>query len=99
MNAASCRAVCRWPFVLALLLLGWAEAAPAIDVPYLQGRVTDNAEMISASAVGRIRALLQDHETRTANQVAVLTVRPWRARVSRICLEVFKHLETGAERA
>jgi uncharacterized protein len=96
MNAASCRAVCRWPFVLALLLLGWAEAAPAIDVPYLQGRVTDNAEMISASAVGRIRALLQDHETRTANQVAVLTVPTLAGEsVEEFALEVFNTWKLG----
>jgi len=49
-------------------------AAFAADVPYLSGRVTDNAEILSADAERRITAHLKEHEDRTTNQIAVLTV-------------------------
>ena len=57
-----------------LLLLGWATAGAALEVPYLQGRVTDDAEIISPDARQRISAKLQSHEQNTTNQVAVLTI-------------------------
>ena len=50
------------------------DAVPAVDVPYLQGRVTDDAEILSPEAATRIGAMLEDHEARTTDQVAVLTV-------------------------
>src|SRR5689334_21261821 len=46
----------------------------AVDVPYLTGRVVDNAEILSPSARGRITEMLKSHEDATTNQVAVLTV-------------------------
>lgn len=96
MNAAFYRTVCRWPVVLAVLLLGWTGAAPAVEVPYLQGRITDNAEMISTGAAGRIGALLQDHETRTGNQVAVLTIPTLAGEsVEEFALEVFNTWKLG----
>jgi uncharacterized protein len=49
-------------------------AALAADVPYLTGRVVDNAEIVSAEAERRITARLKEHEARTTNQIAVLTV-------------------------
>jgi uncharacterized protein len=58
----------------ALLVLALAGLARAADVPYLTGRVVDNAELLAADAQDRIGSLLQEHEARTGNQIAVLTV-------------------------
>ena len=62
-----------WPLSLfsGLLLVAMAFAA---DVPYLTGRVTDNAEILKPETRDRLTAALQAHEQKTANQIAVLTV-------------------------
>lgn len=59
--------------VLTLLLLG-AVAAWAREIPYLQGRVTDDAEILSPDVRRQVGALLRAHEATTSDQVAVLTV-------------------------
>ena len=62
-------------FILALFLGGgFAAIGHTTEIPYLQGRVTDDAEILSPAAIDRIGALLADHESRTTDQVAVLTV-------------------------
>ena len=61
-------------FLVVLWLGGLAAGGRAAEVPYLQGRVTDDAEILSPDAIDRIGALLADHEARTTDQVAVLTV-------------------------
>jgi len=62
-------------FLLAVVLLGLAGSiVHAADIPYLQGRVTDDAEILSPAAIKRLSVLLEDHETRTTDQVAVLTI-------------------------
>ncbi len=48
--------------------------ALAADVPYLTGRITDNAELLGAGTKQNLNALLKAHEAETGNQVAVLTV-------------------------
>lgn len=58
------------PLTLGLLAAG----ALAADVPYLSGRVTDGAELFDAQTRQQITAMLKEHESRTTNQVAVLTV-------------------------
>ena len=60
----------------ALLAMLWlcAAAVPAADVPYLSGRVVDEAEILSPATRERIAAVAKAHEQRTTNQVAVLTV-------------------------
>ncbi len=59
-------------FLLAILL----GASPAIgtDIPYLTGRVTDNAQVLSPQARKSLTETLKAHEGRTTNQIAVLTV-------------------------
>jgi uncharacterized protein len=52
-----------------------AGAARAAAVPFLTGRVVDDAGVLGKEARGRIEALLTAHEQRTTNQVVVLTVR------------------------
>jgi uncharacterized protein len=67
----------RW-LVLVPLLVAAASFAPtparAADVPYLSGRVVDEAEILSAATRERLTAALKAHEDATTNQIAVLTV-------------------------
>jgi uncharacterized protein len=51
-----------------------AAAVQAADVPYLSGRVVDEAEILSPAARERIVATSKSHEDKTTNQVVVLTV-------------------------
>jgi uncharacterized protein len=48
--------------------------ATAADVPYLTGRVVDNAEILSPATRAKLAADLKAHEDKTTNQIAVLTV-------------------------
>jgi uncharacterized protein len=62
-----------------LLLFACMAATPAFGadeapVPFLSGRVVDNAEILSGQARDRFTAMLQAHEQATGNQIAVLTV-------------------------
>lgn len=59
--------------LLAALLLTTAMAASA-EVPFLTGRVTDNAEVLSEGTRRSLTVLLKAHEESTGNQIAVLTV-------------------------
>lgn len=61
-------------FVAAVLFVVATTCFAQPDVPYLTGRVVDNAEILSAGARARIASLSQAHEQRTGNQIAVLTV-------------------------
>ncbi len=56
----------------AIVLAGVLAAAS--NVPYLTGRVTDNAEILSPSMRASLTERLRAHEGRTGNQIAVLTV-------------------------
>ena len=49
-------------------------AAIASDVPYLTGRVVDNAEILKPETRARLTEEMKAHETATGNQIAVLTV-------------------------
>lgn len=49
--------------------------ARAADVRYLSGRVVDNAEILSPATRSALMEALKAHETRTTNQIAVLTVQ------------------------
>ena len=64
---------CAVAFVLSLVWLTSA-VAHAADVPYLTGRVVDNAQILSPSARARLTRALRAHEDATTNQVVVLTV-------------------------
>jgi len=51
-----------------------ATAALAAEVPFLSGRVVDDAEVLTPAVRDRVAATLKAHEDRTTNQIAVLTV-------------------------
>ena len=51
-----------------------AFTAFAVDVPFLTGRVTDNAQILSDETRKAVTANLKAHEEKTTNQIAVLTV-------------------------
>ena len=57
-----------------LWLLPWLGSAFGADVPYLSGRVVDNAEILKSATRERVSAVLKAHEQATGNQIAVLTV-------------------------
>jgi uncharacterized protein len=79
-------------FAVALL----AQAALAIDVPYLTGRVTDNAEILNAETRKALTEQLAAHERATTNQVAVLTVPTiGDASIEEYAVEVFNAWKLG----
>lgn len=61
-------------FLLVLAVLLAAAPVAARDVPYLSGRVVDEAGLIPADVRQRIEQKLAAYEQQTGNQVAVLTV-------------------------
>ncbi len=52
-----------------------APAARAVEVPYLSGRVVDDAELLDGAARARLESLLAGYEQRTTAQLAVVTLR------------------------
>src|SRR5438874_104154 len=51
-----------------------AEGTDVSSVPYLTGRVVDNAEILKPDTRARLTEQLKAHESATGNQIAVLTV-------------------------
>ncbi len=65
----------RFYFVLVVIgLWGFTLQAQTLEVPFLAGRVNDNAGLLAASARETIEALLKAHEDSTSNQVVVLII-------------------------
>ena len=44
------------------------------DIPYLTGRVNDNAQILSDSTRKSLTETLKEHELRTTNQIVILTI-------------------------
>lgn len=67
-----------------------------IDVPYLQGRVTDDAEIMSPETIARVSETLQAHEASTRNQVVVLTIPSLEGEdIENFALRVFETWQLG----
>jgi len=66
------RAALRSALITALLPA--AVLAAGLDIPFLTGRVTDNAQILSADTNRALTELLKAHEIKTGNQIAVLTI-------------------------
>ncbi len=60
--------------LIAAILLVVAAISFGSDIPFLTGRVTDNAEILSADTRRTISESLKAHEQKTGNQIAVLTI-------------------------
>lgn len=60
--------------VLACCLLLGGSAVWALDVPPLTGRIVDLAHLLPPDVAASLSAQLQAHETRTGNQVVLLTL-------------------------
>ncbi|MBR7064039.1 MAG: TPM domain-containing protein, partial [Treponema sp.] len=60
--------------VFAFLVYFFALPVFALDVPYLSGRVVDNAGIISDAGVAQITNYLEELENTTGAQIAVLTI-------------------------
>ena len=60
--------------ILALCWLAGPAAAQDTAIPYLSGRVVDQAGILSAPARERLAGMLHAHESATGNQIVVLTV-------------------------
>lgn len=79
-----------------LLMLAAALPAAAAEVPYLSGRVVDNAEILAAAVRERITATFKAHEDRTGNQLAVLTIPTIHGEsVEEFALKVFETWKFG----
>jgi uncharacterized protein len=73
-----------------------ASFAIAADIPYLTGRVTDNAQIISPEARKSITERLKAHEELTTNQIAVLTVQTLGGQsIEEYAVAVFKEWKLG----
>jgi uncharacterized protein len=59
---------------LAIVSFFVPPCATGMDVPYLTGRVTDEAKLLSPTSHRAITGILKAHEEKTTNQIAVLTV-------------------------
>lgn len=60
--------------VLLMGMLATVHVARCAEIPYLTGRVNDNAQILSESARILLSEKLKEHEERTTNQVVVLTI-------------------------
>jgi len=59
---------------LSLFAFAWFGPAHGADVPFLTGRVVDNAEILKPATRDKITAALKAHEQASGDQIAVLTV-------------------------
>ena len=51
-----------------------ARAALALDVPYLSGRVNDDAHLLDAQTASNLERTLKEYESKTGRQFVVLTI-------------------------
>jgi uncharacterized protein len=82
---------------LAAALLAVAAAWPQVaEIPYMTGRITDNAEILSSEARARITELLKAHEEANTDQVAVLTLPSLEGiRLEEFAARVFQEWKLG----
>ncbi len=82
----------------ALLALASTVAAQPVEVPYLTGRVVDNAELLSPDTRRRLTETLRRHEQKTGNQVVVLTVPTIKGEsIEEYAVRVFEQWKLGQQ--
>ena len=85
----------QWLIALGCALSLGAHAQQA-DVPYLTGRVVDNAEILKPDTRKRLAETLRRHEQKTTNQIAVLTVTTLQGdSVEEYAVRVFEQWKLG----
>ena len=60
--------------VLIFVLFATFNIAYCADIPYLSGRVNDNAQILSESTFKSLSNTLKEFENRTTNQIVILTI-------------------------
>lgn len=84
----------RFYLVPVMLLMGLILTGA--DIPYLTGRVTDNAQIFSPETRRSLTESLKEHESRTGNQIAVLTVHTLNGEnIEEYAAEVFEEWKLG----
>jgi uncharacterized protein len=63
-----------WFSLLLFALFVTDQGISSAEIPYLTGRVNDNASVLSEATRNSLSEKLKEHETRTTNQIVVLTV-------------------------
>jgi len=63
-----------WLSLLLFALFAADQVTNGADIPYLTGRVNDNAQILSEATRNSLIEKLKEHEIRTTNQVVILTV-------------------------
>ena len=86
-----------WSWLMALgLALPLGGHAQQADVPYLTGRIVDNAEILKPETRRRLTEMLRQHEQKTTNQIAVLTVKTLQGEgIEEYAVRVFEHWKLG----
>jgi len=80
----------------ALVVALASSAVLAADVPYLSGRVVDDAEILKSATRSALADKLKGHEDRTTNQVVVLTVHTIRNEsIEEYATDVFEQWKLG----
>lgn len=84
------------------LAAAWIALSPVnaqvVEIPYLTGRITDNAGIVSTQARERLAALLKTHERATGNEIAVLTMPSLEnGSIEEFAAEVFKSWKLGVK--
>jgi len=64
----------RLQLTLACCVLALLGPALAADVPFLTGRIVDNAEILKPATRDKITAILKAHEQESGDQIAILTL-------------------------
>ena len=83
-------------FLLLSAILLTASIVAGADIPYLTGRVTDNAQILSPETSRSLTDSLKAHESRTGNQIAVLTIPTLNGEsIEEYAVEVFKEWKLG----
>jgi uncharacterized protein len=83
-------------FFLLLLMLLTDSILSAADIPYLTGRVTDNAQILSEITHQSLTKILKEHEDLTSNQIAILTVPTINGEsIEEYAVEVFEAWKLG----
>ena len=87
-----------WLGAVFLLLVVAAFTVSAADVPYLTGRVVDNAEILSPETRRALEEKLAAHERATTNQVVVLTLESLEGEsIEDFAVHVFEQWKLGQQ--